>query len=1054
MKPFTIHRPLLLALYVILGAGFHSVKAAEKLSYNRDIRPILSDRCFQCHGPDKNSRKGDYRLDVAEEAMAERPKSHVRPIIPGKPSQSEVWKRITTQDPDDMMPPAESKLSLTSAEKKLIRRWISEGAQYQPHWAFQPVENHITPPSNKNKTWPRNDIDRFVLAQLEQQKIKPSAEASRERWLRRVSYDLTGLPPTPKEAEEFFTDESSSAYETVVDRLLRSKRFGERLAVPWLDAARYADSYGYQSDQMSPTWPYRDWVVNAWNNNMPYDRFLQEQVAGDLLPQPNRQQRLATAFNRLHRQTNEGGSIEEEWRQEYIADRVHTFGTVFLGLTFECTRCHDHKYDPLTMRDYYSLSSFFNNIDEAGLYNDAARVPTPSVLLPTPEEEKAMSTTEEALRLASAKTEQAVEHAEPAFQEWLQGKDIKAEIPGLIAHFSLDQLVTNQFPNLTRPTNVSSVLGPNSSTSGKFGQAVQFTGDNELSFPESAGSLQPWDRYSVVFWLNLPRSLTNAIIFHRTEGTDVGFHGTELSLDQGKLFFVIKRFWPGNALAVRTLENLPLDQWVQVGVSYDGSGHAAGMALSINGRIAPTERLRDHLFKSPQNGGSGLSFGARFRSFGLKEGKMDDLRVYSRALAPIEFEQLFDGTALQNAIARKDVDALRPFFIRALSTPVTLANSARSEALRAYYEARNGVQETSVMEEKTEIRPTYVLARGRYDSAQTEDQRVSRVTPSALPPMDVRFAKDRLGLAQWLTDPQHPLTARVAMNRFWQLLFGKGLVPSTENFGIQGSLPTHPDLLDWLARDFVRSGWNVKETLKQIVLSATYRQDSVWRPDLAEKDPDNMLLARGPTYRLPAEMIRDTILAASGLLWEEMGGAPVSPYQPGDLWRESNTMSPGYRQSTGHNLHRRSLYTVWKRTAPMPNMLAFDAPSREVCVVKRSNTSTPQQAFVLLNDTQFVEGARVLAGRSIKEGGETMEKRINFVFCRLAGRKPTGNEVAVLKELWKDQHDRFKLEPERAAKLVDVGDQKRDQTLDLYELAAATSVAQAILNLDATVWKR
>ena len=1054
MNALTTCRRYALTVWLLSVVLCEVGRAAEKVSYNRDIRPILSDRCFKCHGPDKNSRKGEYRLDVAEEAMAERPQSHLRPIVPGKPSKSEVWKRITTSDTDDVMPPLESKLSLTSVEKELIRRWISEGAHYEPHWAFQPLADQISLPANKNKAWPRNNIDRFILAKLEQQKIKPSAEASRERWLRRVSYDLTGLPPTPAEAEMFLTDVSSTAYETVVDRLLRSKRFGERLAVPWLDAARYADSYGYQSDQMSPTWPYRDWVVNAWNDNMPFDTFLKEQVAGDLLPKSNRQQRLATAFNRLHRQTNEGGSIEEEWRQEYIADRVHTFGTVFLGLTFECTRCHDHKYDPLTMKDYYSLSSFFNNIDEAGLYNDAARVPTPSVLLPTPEQEKAMITTEETLRKKTAEAKLAVDEAEKPFQDWLQRGLSKPEVPGLVAHFSLDEILTNQFPNLANPKNLSSVLGANSVVTGKTGQAVQFTGDNDLTFSEAAGSLQPWDRYSVVFWLHLPKTLTNAIIFHRTEGTDVGFHGTELSLDQGRLFFVIKRFWPGNALAIRSLDTIPFDQWVQIGVSYDGSGHAAGMALTMNGQPARMERLRDYLFKSPQNGGSGISFGARFRSFGLKGGKMDELRVYSRALAPVEFAHLFDGNALQKSLTQHHEAALRPYFLSALSKPVAVANAARSEALRAFYEARNGVQETSVMEEKLENRPTYILARGRYDAPQTEDQLVARLTPTALPPMDASLAKDRLGLALWLTDPQHPLTARVAMNRFWQLLFGRGLVATTENFGVQGAQPTHPELLDWLAQDFVRSGWDVKRTLKQIVLSATYRQDSVLRPDLAEKDPENLMLARGPTYRWPAEMIRDTVLAASGLLWEEMGGAPVSPYQPGDLWRESNSMSPPYRQSTDHNLHRRSLYTVWKRTAPMPNMQAFDAPSREVCVVKRSNTGTPQQAFVLLNDTQFVEGARVLAERTLKEGGVTLEARIEFVFRRLTGRKPIEREVVLLKELWTDQRERFKLEPDRATKLVEVGDQKRDATLDAVELAAATSVTQVILNLDATVWKR
>ncbi len=1045
-------RCLILAGAVILLRT--DCRGAERIDYNRDIRPILSDRCFKCHGPDKSSRKGEFRLDLAEEALAERPKSHLRPIVPRKLEKSEVWKRINSTDADEVMPPLESKLGLTEAEKKLIQRWIAAGAQYQPHWAFLSVPERIPLPSVKKTKWVRNEIDSFVLDQLEKHSLKPSPEATRERWMRRVSYDLTGLPPTPDEAEEFLKDTSLMAYEKVVDRLLASKRYGERMAVPWLDAARYADSYGYQSDQMSPTWPYRDWVVTAWNDNMPFDKFLTEQIAGDLLPQPNRQQRLATAFNRLHRQTNEGGSIEEEWRQEYISDRIHTFGTTFLGLTFECTRCHDHKYDPLTMRDYYSLSSFFNNIDEAGLYNDTARVPTPSVLLPSPEQENAMDQTSELLRVKSDLANQAGVEAEGAFQDWLKRKAGDPMIPGLIAHFSLDDLKTNQFPNLVNSKNFSSGLTPNTWVDGKFGKSVQFTGDNELSFPEAGGSFQPWDRYSVTFWLELPVGLTNAVIFHRTEGTDVGFHGTELSLEQGNLFFVIKRFWPGNALAVRSIEALPLGKWVQIGVSYDGSGNAAGMALFINGQPARLVTVRDHLFKSPQNGGSGLSFGTRFRSFGLKQGKLDDLRVFSRPLAPVEFAHLFDGKTLTEELARNNEKALRPYYLTAVSTNVASANLARSDALRAYYQARDGVKETSVMEESLQDRPTYILARGSYDAPRTEDQRVVRATPAVLSPMAPKLPKNRLGLAQWMTDPKHPLTARVGMNRLWQLMFGKGLVTTTENFGLQGAQPTHPELLDWLARDYVRSGWDTKGALKRIVLSATYRQDSVFRPELKTKDPENVWLARGPTYRLPAEMIRDTALVASGLLWEERGGAPVSPYQPGDLWRESNSMSPAYQQSTGNNLYRRSLYTVWKRTAPMPNMQAFDAPSREVCVVKRSNTGTPQQALVLLNDVQFVESARVLAERTLKDGGTTVEARIEFAFRRLTGRKPTEREVRLLAELWEDQRKRFALEPERATRLVGVGAKKSEAPVNEVELAAATSVTQAIMNLDATVWKR
>jgi hypothetical protein len=794
--------------------------------------------------------------------------------------------------------------------------------------------------------------------------------------------------------------------------------------------------------------------VQAFNENMPFEEFLTEQLAGDLLPNATRKQRLATAFNRLHRMTNEGGSIEEEWRQEYISDRVHTFSTTFLALTFECSHCHDHKYDPITQRDYYSLAAFFNSIDEYGLYNDSARVPTPSLLLPNAEQEKAMAVTAKALKEKSATLKKTIADAEAGFQEWLKQPALKPVMPGLVGEFNFDTLVSNKVANVANTNNFSTGVQPNTLATGKSGKALKFTGDDEVTFPDLAGSVQPWDQYTVSFWLHLPKALTNAVIFHRTAGTDVGFHGTELSLENGKLFFVIKRFWPGNAIAIRSADIVPSEEWAQVAVSYDGSGDAAGIKIFINGEPAKCEVVRDHLYKSPQNGGSGFSFGARFRSSGLKDGLLDELKVYDRPLAAIEVKQLFDGRALNDAIERRDPDKLREYYLAAISPAARTARADLAQAEKSFLETRNPVQEISVMEDVQRPRPTYMLARGRYDAAKTEDKRVQRTTPASLLAFPTGAPPNRLGLARWLTEPNHPLTARVAVNRFWQMIFGRGIVATAENFGVQGSPPTHPELLDWLARDFVNSGWDVKATLKKIVLSATYRQDSKLRKDLLQKDPENLLLARAPSQRLSAEMVRDTALAASGLLDEDMGGPPVSPSTPGDLWRESNTMSPAYQQSVGRNLYRRSLYTVVKRTAPMPDMLAFDTPSREVCTVKRTPTGTPQQAFVLLNDAQFVEAARVLAEKALKEGGATEEQRIRFCFRRLTAREPDNMEMRLLTELLEQQKGLFAKEPDRAEKLVSVGDQKRDPKLKVVELAATTTLAQAIMNLDATIWKR
>jgi hypothetical protein len=966
-----------------------------------------------------------------------------------------VCKKIFSNDPDDLMPPPDSNLSLTKEQKETIRRWIAEGAQYQPHWAFIPPPDTIPLPSVKNKDWPRSDIDRFILARLEKEGIQPSPEAEKERWLRRVTYDLIGLPPAPEEVDAFVKDKSASAYETVVNRLLASEHFGERMAVPWLDTARYADSYGYQSDQLCPTWPYRDWVVQAFNANLPYDRFLTEQLAGDLLPGATRQQRLATAFNRLHRQTNEGGSIEEEWRNEYVSDRVHTFSTAFLALTFECCRCHDHKFDPMTQRDYYSLSAFFNSIDEYGMYNDAAHVPTPSLLLPDPKQEQQMIETSRARGLKRAALQQSATQSEPAFHEWLKASNSSPDIPGLIAQFSFDQLSgTNQFANTLNQTNLTSALRGNTLVSGHLGQAIHFNGDDEITFPHLAGGLQPWDQYTISFWLKLPPILTNSVIFHNCQGTDTGFHGAELDLVEGRLLFVIKRFWPGNAIAIRSTEKVPPDEWVQIALTYDGSASAEGMRLFINGKLTACETVRNNLYKSPQSTGNGFNFGALFRSTGLKDGLLDGLDVYNRPLAPIEIAQLFDGHSLQDALEKKNAQTLLPYYLAAVAPSIAQARAELSAAVKKYFEVRNPVMETSVMAELPEPRPAYVLARGRYDAPKTEKNLVSRDTPACLPRWPTGLSKNRLTLAMWLTDPHHPLTSRAAVNRFWQMLFGRGIVATPENFGVQGAEPSHPELLDWLARDFIKSGWNVKSTIKKIVLSATYRQDSRVRPDLQKKDPESILLARGPSQRLPAEMIRDTALFASGLLDAKLGGPPVSPYLPGDLWRESNSMSPAYHQSVGGDLYRRSLYSVCKRTAPMPDMTSFDAPSREFCTVKRSATATPQQAFVLLNDTQFVEAARVLAEKALKEGGSTKEQIIDFMFRRLTARAPGSNESMLLQQLLKEQKLIFQQEPERAAKLIAVGEKKADPALDPIELAAVTAVSQTIMNLDATVWKR
>lgn len=1053
--------------------------------FNRDIRPILSDNCFQCHGPDANKRMAGLRLDIREEAI-----SH-KAIVTGKPEQSRLIARVLAPQEGRLMPPVSSHKRLTPAQKETLRRWVAQGAEYEAHWAFVPLPASVPVPTVRNAAWPHNEIDRFVLARLEQEKLKPSPEARREDWLRRVTLDLTGLPPTPAEADAFLADRTAGAYERVADRLLVSPRYGERMAQPWLDVARYADSYGYQSDQLSPTWPYRDWVVKAFNDNLPYDQFITWQLAGDLLPNATREQRLATAFNRIHRMTNEGGSVPEEWRIEGVSDRVHTFGTAFLGLTFECARCHDHKYDPISQRDYYSLSAYFNSIDEYGMYDRSDTVPTPSLLLPTPEQERELTSAREALTRAEEGAARTRFARNSAFQQWVSAPGAPAQ-PDLTGHFDFEAFEGTTLRNLAPGATQQGQRGDEVAlVEGHSGKAVQLDGDNNVNFPQ-LGRFTRHTPFTLAFWMrDAGTAAEPAVIFQASSGTDAGPFGYDLLLENGRLTARMFRHWPGNAIAVRTRDKVARNGWTHVAVTYDGSSRAAGLRIYLDGKTPAVETVRDHLYKT--TGQHTLVFGQRFRDKGFKGGRLDDLYIFTRAITPLEVAQLADGKSLSAALAQPaghEVE-LRNYYFSALDPECRRAAEAVALARARVVAAEDAQFEVAVMDETPQPRPTYLLARGRYDAPQTAATRVDRSTPNSILPFPADLPHNRLGLARWLTLPQHPLTARVAVNRIWAQLFGRGLVETAENFGTQGRPPSHPELLDWLARRFAgqglgsrvsglggnselqsgrlgagavlnpkpypldpKPGWNVKSLVRLIVLSSTYRQASALRPELRERDPGNVLLARGPSQRLGAEAVRDLALAASGLLEERLGGPPVSPYQPGDLWRESNSMSPAYRQSVGKDLYRRSLYTVWKRTAPPPNMLAFDAVSREVCVARRQTTSTPLQALVLLNDIQYVEAARVLGERTLKEGGASTAEHVRFAFRQLAGREPAPQELKLLEALYDDQRAQFARDPVGAARLLKIGERKPDPALPPADVAAATVLAQTILNLDATIWKR
>lgn len=1033
----------------LVGLSLFPGGAIQAQDFNRDIRPLLSDRCFKCHGPDEAANDSGVRLDLAEDAYDS------GAVVPGDIDASSLIERILTDDDDLKMPPPGSHLTITDQELELLKRWISNGAEYDQHWAFKSVPGSVATPGDlENPDWVRNDIDAFVLRRLEANRLPPSAEAEKWRWLRRVTYDLTGLPPTPEELANFQADNETGAYEKVVDRLLASENYGKHMAVSWLDVARYADSYGYQSDRLSPTWPYRDWVVRALNDNLPYDDFLAWQIAGDMLPEASSDQLLATAFNRLHRMTNEGGSVELEWRTEYVADRVNTFGTAMLGLTLECARCHDHKFDPITQKDYYSLSAFFNNIDEWGMYNDSARVPTPTILLPTPAQNKRLAELEVLVNQNRLLNQQSRSMVKGNFQAeyFRRNPEIQIDVQP-IARWTLDELDGNQqFANDVAGEAPGRTSSANQLVAGFRGKALRLTGDDAAEFPVADNWLEPWQPYSISMWLRIPDGLDDAVILHRQGGTDVGTFGTSLRLIDGHLRFAKVRFWPGNALAVRTTSVLPKEQWVHVVITNDGSGMADGMNAYIDGR-KDSAVLRDHLTKDPQHRpgkNSGFVVGEQFRRVGFKGGIVDEISVFDVALSPVEVVATRDQKSSFNS---------SDFSVTDLEEHLAAIRSAtrnQVNPVKELLQARVGVVETMVMQEMPGESHAYVLNRGEYDASRTEGNVAPRATPDALPAMPSDLENtDRLSLANWLTSDSHPLASRIAVNRFWQNFFGSGLIDTPDDLGYQSRMPVYADLLDWLARDFMDHDWDVRRLCKQIVLSATYRQSSRCTESLRQRDPDNRLLARGPANRLTAEMIRDTVLFTSGLLDNKAGGPPVSPYQPPNIWRENNTMTPAYRESVGADLYRRSLYTVWKRTTPMPNMMAFDATSREVCVVQRSRTNTPQQAMVLLNDVQFVEAARVLAEKVIDEYGEATEtKKLQVLFTSLAGRSADQREIEVLLKLLADQRERFAKDSENAMTLANSGQAPVSEKADVVEVAALTVVTQAIINCDAVIWKR
>ncbi|QDT68504.1 Planctomycete cytochrome C [Planctomycetes bacterium MalM25] len=1069
-RPARSLTPLLLAFVSLAGAfptvGFSA--EPKPLSFNLDVRPILSEKCFHCHGPDEESRGSGLRLDVRDEAI------DFGAITPHETEESTLLERIDSDDADLLMPPPASKRTLTDKQRAVLRRWIEEGAEYEAHWSLSPLPKETLVPSDRS-VWARSDLDHFVEQRLEEAGLAPNLEADRETWLRRVTFDLTGMPPTPAEIDAFLDDQTAKAYERVVDRLLESDAHAERMASEWLDVARYSDSYGYQRDDKRYVWPWRDWVVKSFKRNQPYDEFVTWQLAGDLLPEATREQKLATAFCRLHSHKKEGGVAVEEFRVENVADRTHTFSAAFLGLTMECARCHDHKYDPLTTKEYYELSSFFANLDERGLisyFTDAT--PTPAMPLPSPKQEERLEAT--AAKLAEAESQHAAEtqRAAERFEAWLAtAGPADAKVAGLVTHIqfeenaeeipeellhdedtgfvavekkkvSTDKLIA--FKNGVAEGMPALVRKPNQLIPGRDGQAVRLTGDDSIVIPK-VGQIRRHEPLSVSIWIKPSEIDERAVIFRRSGGwDDAGSRGYALVKRGARLRANLVHFWPGNAIAVETDDLLKPDEWRHITFTYDGSSQAAGLKIYVDGEDATAHVVQDHLTRDASNWRGGyldLAIGTRYRDRGFKEGVVDDFRVYDRCLSPIEVRHALDEESLTAALAAEETstqqrDQLLEYYLAAIDEPLRSTRAALSAARKAANDAMDAIPAITVMREQPEPRPAYVLERGVYDSHGEE---VTAGTPASLPPFPADASRNRLGLAQWLLDPDHPLTARVVVNRYWQMLFGEGLVRTPEDFGSQGAPPTHPELLDWLARDFVDHGWDVRRMLREIVLSSTYRQSSVVDPRVREIDPENRLLSRAPGKRLTAEMLRDNALAVSGLLVDRVGGPPVKPY---DLPLAYTPLDA----DKDEKLYRRSLYTFWKRTSPSPVMMTMNASRREVCMLKREVTSSPLQALVLLNGTQFIEASRMLAATLVAEHDADPQRFVPVLFRKLIGRDPGPDEADILVAAYEEQLAEYQAKPERAAELLQVGSAPNEHDLPVAPHAAATVLVNSVMNLD------
>ncbi len=1059
-----------LTLVVVLFVTTRTATAADRPSFNRDIRPILADACFQCHGADERQRKAGLRLDVQEVAFKPAESGAIA-IVPGKATESELIKRLLSKDDDVRMPPANSGKQITPQQIETLKRWIAEGAEYQGHWAFLPPVRpelpHLKSQISNLKSQISNPIDHFILTRIDQAGLKPSPEADKPTLIRRVTLDLTGLPPTPSEVDAFLADQSDNAYEKVVDRLLKSPRYGEQMARPWLDMARYADSNGFQVDSSRFQWPWRDWVINAFNDNLPFDQFTIEQLAGDLLPTPTRSQIVATGFNRNHKLNGEGGIIAEEWRVVTVIDRVETTGMTWLGLTFNCCRCHDHKYDPISQRDFYSMFAFFNNVTESGTLQGESKNTEPTISIPTAEQDAELKRLDELIVAANARVADETKRL-PEF--------IAAWEPGFREKLLSDKPVAVWSP--LQPTDVNSTGG------------ATITKQSDGSYL-AGGKNPPHDVYTVAAPIAAGQ-----------------FSGLLLDTlpDDSLPMKSLGRFSNGNFVLSRVeaeitspdLTSPLVAKFVRGEATYSQKGWEIGLVfddVASNGWAVDGPTRRDptsamFLLEAPLTVPANATLTVRLKHEALTQHNIGRFRLSMTSLPPSTVK--LDGAKFPESLkanlelaADKRSDAqkveLERYFRTNFDSPLKEVEFAAASAKKSRDDVAAKMPTVMVMKEGTP-RDAFILIRGEYDkrgdkvaaalpAALVDDKAISRreLAPVQNSPTGASALRvmNRLDLAKWIVAPTNPLTARVWVNRAWEKFFGTGLVKTTENLGSQAEFPSHPELLDWLAVEFM-TDWDMKRLQKRIVMSATYRQTSTEyrvpssgqftrNSELGTRhsptDPDNRLLARGPRVRLSAEALRDQALFASGLLIEKLGGPSVRPYMPEGVWDETSRYGDlrGYKHDTNDGLYRRTLYTIWKRTAAPPTMLLFDAPSREICTVKRSRTNTPLQALTLLNEITYVEAARKLAERMLTDGGATSEARLRFAFRRVTSRTPTDEELAVLVGGLNDDLAHFRQDPAAAKQLIVLGESKAVASVDPAELAAYTLTANVLLNLDEVV---